>query len=101
MDPSQPDKDPSHTKHVEMLEGKLRNEADAHNVEDASPSQQQAHLSKLEKRVVLKQDLTVVLLLAGCYFFAYLVKPLSSPALLKIERTDSSPRTEEQLETRG
>lgn len=29
--------------------------------------------SKKEKRLVLKQDLTIVLLLSGCYWFAYLV----------------------------
>lgn len=31
------------------------------------------HKSKKEKRLVLKQDLSIVLLLSGCYWFAYLV----------------------------
>jgi hypothetical protein len=35
--------------------------------------------SKKEKRLVLKQDLSIVLLLAGCYWFAYLV--CSAPRL--------------------
>ena len=31
------------------------------------------HKSKKEKRLILKQDLSIVVLLAGCYWFAYLV----------------------------
>lgn len=31
------------------------------------------HKSKKEKRLLLKQDLSIVLLLFGCYWFAYLV----------------------------
>lgn len=31
------------------------------------------HKSKKEKRLVLKQDLSIVFLLSGCYWFAYLV----------------------------
>lgn len=31
------------------------------------------HKGKKEKRLVLKQDLSIVLLLSGCYWFAYLV----------------------------
>lgn len=30
--------------------------------------------SKQERRLVLKQDLTITLVLAGCYFWAYLVR---------------------------
>jgi hypothetical protein len=31
------------------------------------------HKNKQERRLVLKQDLSIVLLLSGCYWFAYLV----------------------------
>lgn len=34
------------------------------------------HKSKLEKRLLFKQDISIVGLLAGCYWFAYLVRPL-------------------------
>ena len=50
-------------------------EPEAQHVEVAGLSP--AAAARLEKRVVLKQDLTVVLLLAGAAFFAYLVSPQS------------------------
>ena len=31
------------------------------------------HKDKKERKLVLKQDLSIVLLLSGCYWFAYLV----------------------------
>jgi hypothetical protein len=37
------------------------------------------HKSKKEKRLVLKQDLSIVVLLSGCYWFAYLVCWVHSP----------------------
>ncbi len=33
------------------------------------------HKSKLEKRLIFKQDISIVVLLSGCYWFAYLVRP--------------------------
>lgn len=62
--------------HLEMA-NIIKDETAAQAREHAlSPTQ----YSKLEKRVVLKQDLTIVLLLCGCYFFAYLV--MLSPRML-------------------
>ncbi|KIW19928.1 hypothetical protein PV08_00503 [Exophiala spinifera] len=70
MDSAQSEKNLPPTKHLEMLDGKSADESEAHGMQHASPAE--AMLLKVEKRVILKQDLTVVLLLAGCYFFAYL-----------------------------
>lgn len=49
-------------------------EAEAvHTEGDGMGAGMKHHKSKLEKRLVLKQDLSIVLLLSGCYWFAYLV----------------------------
>lgn len=44
--------------------------------------------SKKEKRLVLKQDLSIVLLLAGCYWFAYLVSSATSVETVKLLSID-------------
>lgn len=61
----------SDSKHLEMMEDKVKSHAEHEDVE-LNPSRP-LNKSKAEKRVVLKQDLSIVLLLAGCFFFAYLV----------------------------
>ena len=43
------------------------------------------HKSRLEKRLVLKQDLSMVVLLSGCYWFAYLVCPVSDIDALDLQ----------------
>ena len=43
------------------------------------PVDDSRHKTKPERRVVLKQDLTIVPLLSMCFFFAYLVSSLQSP----------------------
>jgi hypothetical protein len=59
------------SKHIEMSSSPKDEKNYAQDAECAGPSAE--HLAKVEKKVVLKQDLSIVLLLAGCYFFAYLV----------------------------
>ena len=71
MDQNISEKPMSLSRHLETADPHVEKKARAEDVELASPSM--AHMAKVEKRVVLKQDLTIVLLLAGCYFFAYLV----------------------------
>ena len=40
---------------------------------DITPLVDVHHKGKQERQLVLKQDLSIVLLLSGCYWFAYLV----------------------------
>ena len=56
---------------VEMSLSKLEAPLESQHIEVAQLSPDQA--AKVEKRVVLKQDLTIVLLLSGCTFFNFLV----------------------------
>lgn len=60
------------SKHIERSDSLADEKGFAQATElDSLPTER---LEKVERRVVLKQDLTIVLLLAGCYFFAYLVR---------------------------
>lgn len=42
---------------------------------DATNAGEPREMSKVEKRLVLKQDLVITPLLSGAFFFAYLVMP--------------------------
>lgn len=52
-------------------EGAIEAESVHKEVEVSDATQ---HKSKKEKSLLLKQDLSIVLLLFGCYWFAYLVR---------------------------
>jgi hypothetical protein len=57
-----------HLEHA-MKDGAEHTTADASVFETGNSH----HKSKHERRLVLKQDLVIVSLLSGCFFFAYLV----------------------------
>lgn len=57
------------------------------------------HKDKKERRLVLKQDVLIVVLLSGCYWFAYLVSV--KPIQINQPQTDPFLRTVEPLVTRA
>ena len=59
------------SEHVDHATKDLEMHVDADRIE--VPSEHSHHKSKQERRLVIKQDLVIVALLSGCFFFAYLV----------------------------